>query len=314
MGYDNQRDNLKVKREINWGAILLIIGIVIVLFVVVFVPYACKGATAVSPMDKYTLVYQGGPLDGRNFESFVPPGQGRFWKGNLQKIYMYPSTQRTYIVSNDPNTGDEKTNDEIVINVKGANKVYLELALAFQLVPENLQLFHERLGLKYSAWEDKGWDLMLKEQIRQPLETAFQEEGKKYTNIEACNEVGMTEMGDAVADVIQNRIDGYMGGHYIKVLKLSLTSAHPDSTVQTEIEKIAAAQQAIATAEYNKQAAVKNAEANTILRKSLEGEGGMTAVLQKAVDSGRITFWVLPSDMQITVPTSTSATPVTPTP
>jgi hypothetical protein len=75
------------------------------------------GASAVSPMDQYTLVYQGGPLDGRNFEKMIPPGQGRFWKGNLQNIYMYPATQRTYIVSNSPDVGDMKTADEIVINV-----------------------------------------------------------------------------------------------------------------------------------------------------------------------------------------------------
>jgi regulator of protease activity HflC (stomatin/prohibitin superfamily) len=307
-----QQDRLEEKRYINWKVIFIILGIVIILFVLVFIPYACVGASAVSPMDKYTLVYQGGPLDGRNFERMVDPGTGRFWKGNLQSIYMYPSTQRTYVVANEPDVGDVKGGDAVVVNCKGGNKVTLEMALSFVMVPENLQRFHEMLGLKYGAWSEEGWDKMLEEQVRQPLETAFQDEAKKYTNIEAINEVGMMQMGDAVAAIIQTRIDAYMNGHYIKVINLSLTTASPESTVQNEIEKISAAQQSVQTAENNRLAAEKNAQANILLRESLQGEGGMTAVLQKAVDSGRITFWVLPSDMNIVGPTSATATPVTP--
>ena len=285
----------------KWYAIAF--GIFVLIFCAIFIPTYYYGAcTDVAPMDRYTLVYQGGPLDGRDFIKSVDPGVGRLYVGNLNKSFMYPSTQRTYIVSMASDEGDVQGADELVVNAKGANKVHLELALAFKLVPENLQAFHERLGLKYKAWEEAGWDKMLQEQVRQPLETAFQEEAKNYTNIEACNEVGMVQMGDAVAAVIQSRIDAYMNGHYIQVLSLSLTSAKPDDTVQAEIERIAASQQAIQTAENNKLAAEKTALANEILRKSLQGEGGMTAILQKAVESGKVTFWVLPSDMQIVGP------------
>lgn len=299
------QEEYRSKMWIVW----LVLGIII-LAAAIGIPWACAGCTSVSPMDKFTLVYQGGPLDGRQFMSILDPGQGRFWKGNLNNTYKYPSTQRTYIVSALSDVGDRGGGDVIIINVKGANKVTLEMALTFKLVPENLRNFHERLGLKYSAWEDEGWDLYLEEQLRQPLETAFQEEGKQYTNIEACNEIGMTQMGDAVAAVIQSRVDAYMNGHYVQILNLSLTKATPDLSVQAEIERIAAAQQSVLSANYRRDAAKVDAEANEMLRKSLQGEGGMTAVLQKAVEGGRITFWVLPTGTDLVAPTTQP--PITP--
>jgi len=313
MGYDgSQRDNLKVRREINWRLWLSLLAIVVVLFCVVFIPYACVGATAVVPMDKHALVYQGGPLDGRNFERQLPPGVGRFWKGNLQSVYFYPSTERTYIISEIPNEGDVKEADRIEAKTKDGNAIRIQVATTFHLVPENLQSFHERLGLKYGAWSDEGWDALLHERVRQPIKMAFQEEAKKYTVIEAISDKGMIAMASAVGDVIQREIDNYMGGHYIDVGTLSLIDINADPAVQTQIENVAATQQQILAAENRYKAAQIDAQANEVLRKSLQGEGGMTAVLQKAVESGRITFWVLPSDMQITAPTITSATPVTP--
>ena len=153
----------------------------IVIFCAIFIPSYYYGAcTDVAPMDKYTLVYQGGPLDGRDYIKTMDPGVGRFYVGNMNKSFMYPATQRTYIISMTQDEGDVAGADELIVNCKGANKVHLELALAFKLVPENLQQFHEKLGLKYAAWEEQGWDKMLQEQVRQPLETAFQEEAKNY--------------------------------------------------------------------------------------------------------------------------------------
>jgi|WetSurMetagenome_2_1015567.scaffolds.fasta_scaffold33788_2 regulator of protease activity HflC (stomatin/prohibitin superfamily) len=299
-------DTAPTKSEKGIGmTIFWFVVVVIILGAIITVPWVCAGNTAVSPMDKYTLVYQGGPLDGRSFIKMVPPGQGRFWKGNLNDTYEYPSTQRTYIISMKEDVGDRPSADQLIVNCIGGNKVYLEVALAFKVVPDKLQQFHEMLGLKYGAWNDNGWDLMLEEQVRQPLETAFQEEAKGYTNIQACNEEGMTQMGDAVAAVIQSRIDNYMNGHYIQVLSLSLTKATPDGTVQTEIEKIAAAKQAIETAKNNLEAAKKTAEANKILQESLKGEGGMTAIMQKAVEKGLVTFWVVNGqDLTVTGPTT----------
>jgi len=296
MSYENPVSN-------GWVVFWIILAI-LVIAVAIGVPCGYAANTEVAPMDKYTLVYEGGPLDGRDFIKQVEPGVGRFWKGNLQSTYMYPSTQRTYIIASEEYVGDVPIVDVLEVNCKGANKAYLETSMTFTVVKENLQEFHERLGLKYKAWEEDGWDYMLEEQVRQPLEAAFQEEAKKYTNIEACNEIGMIQMADAVAVVIQNRIDAHMGGHYIKIGVLQVTNAKPDGTVQLEIEKIAAAQQAVQSAEYRKQAAEIDAKANVMLRESLQGEGGMTAVLQKAVESGRITFWVLPSDMEIVGPTA----------
>ena len=103
--------------------------------------------------------------------------------------------------------------------------------------------------------------------------------------------------------VIQAEIDKYLGGHYFEIGELSLIDIDVDSVIQAAVENVVKTQQDILAAQNRKSAVEIDAQANEILRKSLERDGGMTAVLQKAVESGRVTFWVLPSDMQLVAPT-----------
>ncbi|MFA5558161.1 MAG: SPFH domain-containing protein [Methanofastidiosum sp.] len=277
----------------------------IVIFCAIFIPSYYYGAcTDVAPMDKHSLVYASGPLDTRDFIKQVAPGAGRFYVGNLNKSYMYPATERTYIISK-TGEGDTGTPDFLTAKSKDGNQLEIQVAITFHLLPDNLRQFHEKLGLKYEAWNENGWDLMLSERVRQPIKASFQEEAKKYTAIEAISEKGMMNIADAVGAVIQREIDSYMGGHYIEIGDLSLIDIDVNATVQTAVENVVKTQQDILAAQNRKEAAEIDAQANEILRKSLQGEGGMTAVLQKAVESGKVTFWVLPSDMQLVAPTIT---------
>lgn len=277
--------------------------VIVVVFCAIFIPSYYYGAcTDVGPMDKISLVYSGGPLDDRGFIKQVPAGAGRYYVGNLNKSFMYPATERTYIISKS-GEGDTGTPDFLTAKSKDGNQLEIQVAITFHLLADNLQQFHEKLGLKYHAWDENGWDIMLSERVRQPIKASFQEEAKKYTAIEAISEKGMMNIANAVGAVIQREIDSYMGGKYIQIGDLSLIDIDVNSTVQTAVENVVKTQQDILAAQNRKAAAEIDAQANEILRKSLQGEGGMTAVLQKAVESGKVTFWVLPSDMEMVAPT-----------
>src|SRR5437867_3472768 len=83
-------------------AFVAVVALVFVLFVLV----ALTGAFKKTPRDQIGLSYGGGPVEGQRFQRVVQPGHALFFNGMFDKLYLYPVTQRNYIISKRPSEGD----------------------------------------------------------------------------------------------------------------------------------------------------------------------------------------------------------------
>src|SRR5207244_3124104 len=75
-----------------------VVGAVVVAGVVWVAGATFKGV----PVDKIGLHYTGGLFQGQHFKGVISPGTHTKYYGEFDKVYLLPSTQRTYIVSKDP--------------------------------------------------------------------------------------------------------------------------------------------------------------------------------------------------------------------
>lgn len=134
-----------------------------------------------TPADKIALSYGGGPFEGAKFQGIINPGSGLHFNGWFDKWVEYPVTVRNYIVSLHPSEGDRSEADAIVAPSKDGVEIKWELAVFMKLNTNLIRDFHEKLGLKYKAWTDNGWNAMLEQTVRQQLENAVQVSSKQFT-------------------------------------------------------------------------------------------------------------------------------------
>lgn len=172
---------------------------------------ACASVSTDS--DKAAVAYTGGPMEGVKFDRVVGPGSGLVWLGVGDTSYEYPTTTRTYIVSNDATEGDRPYADVIGATTKDGGSIDWEVAVYFKLNLTLLREFHENIGKKYKAWGDDGWRQMLEETLRQQLENALQTSSRKYTVdqykkdpaiLRAVNSEIATDLKDNVNEVLGN--------------------------------------------------------------------------------------------------------------
>lgn len=147
----------------------------------VMVPLATFLTTEKTPADKIALSYGGGPFEGNQYQRTVQPGSGLSFNGWADQWYEYPVTLRNYIVSSDKSEGDKETFDVIQTSDQNGVVENVELTLSFRLNTEIVRKFHEKIGLKYEAWDDDGWKKMLGDNIRQPLNNAVVKTLKGYS-------------------------------------------------------------------------------------------------------------------------------------
>lgn len=128
--------------------------------------------------------YTDGMFDGKKFEKVVQPG-GTEWTFN-DNVYQLPAGQRSYIVSSKADVGDRAGNDFLVITTKDGTRLRIELNTRFflNIREEPLKDFFLKICQKYDCWNDTpekpGWDKMLAENFRVPLETVSSTIGFKY--------------------------------------------------------------------------------------------------------------------------------------
>lgn len=137
--------------------------------------------------DEAAIAYKGGPIEGTHFNKVIQPGSGLVWLGVADDYYIYPTTQRTYIVSTAANEGDRPNADHIdATNSDGINTSW-QLAVYFKLNTAKIRKFHENIGLKYQAYfphgasnGSDGWNAMLNDVFRQQVEATVQRVSRKH--------------------------------------------------------------------------------------------------------------------------------------
>jgi hypothetical protein len=275
-----------------------------------------------TPGNRVGISYGGGPVEGVHFQKVVQPGSNLFFNGFFDRLYLYPSDTQTYIVSKDPTQGDRAEVDSIVAPSSDRVQIEFQVAVYFKLNTARLQDFHEELGLQYSAYTGKGWRQLIQDTFRQQIENVLQEETRKHQVADLYGDAAvLTEIQDAIEVNLGEGLTEALGQPYVCSPNYRSGEACDPPTfiikrvdVPTDVAKAFEENQTslIEVETSENEIAQRTAEAKAIqaLNEGL-AQAGMPYVMLKAIESGKIDFWVLPSDSGVTLqgPTTTTTPP-----
>ena len=250
------------------GAIVVgVIALVLLIVVTSTVTYEAM------PPDKIGLHYTGGPFDGTRYVETIQPGTPRKVYGLAENIYRLPSTQRNYIVSKTSDQGDEQGSDSISAPSKDRVAFTFEAAVYFKLntKPEVLRQFFEQICLHDECWTEAGWQKMLRQFFRKPLEQAIAQEAKKYDQaaLYADPDV-LNSMNTAISTGLADDINRALGGKYFcgpestagkcGDFRVIIKNPTPPDTVVQAYNDTAAANQAVQVAKRKAEGKVEEAK------------------------------------------------------
>ena len=311
-----------------WFNFVFVLAILLVVFVVGGLIFGWPFAK--TPQDKIGIHVNAGPFEGQTVEGVIEPGSGLQNLGFFDNLYEYPATQRSYVVSSVAGEGDREGGDVITAPSQNGVQMVFELGAYFKLcqTEECITDFHREIGVKYSAFEDDpgtnadGWGRMLNDYIRQQIENSVQIEARQYTTEELYfDENTLRVVQDSVGAVIKERINEAAGGEYFCGPTYTPTSdTCPDFefTIKRiypmEADQRAAFErvQESETLVQVRQNEVRQAELQAQAIKKLTAKEHLTPeyVTLKAIESGKITFWVLNGqDVNLSVPPGSTTRP-----
>lgn len=305
-----------MRRYRSYGPIILVAIVLVVVATLVTMALA-MGKT---DRNEIGIVYGGGPFEGRHFQQVLQPGSPLTFLGWFDPMYTYPVTQRSYIIS--------KTEGDVTGVVTAASKdrvkVDYEVATYFRLNTDQLQSFHEILGLKYLAWTDAGWDQLLQESFKQQIEFALQRESRRWDVADIfANEQALLDIQRNVGISLKSNVEEVLGGEYFCGVDFRpgqtcpnftfvIKSVLPPPNIVAEYENNRASQIAIQTKINEVLQRQEEAKGIAALNDALEASGP-SYVLLKAIEAGGIDFWVIPSDTDLALPASVGSLPSTTT-
>src|SRR3954447_7273406 len=289
----------------RWGLIPLIILIVLLLAAAP----TLLSSVRKTPRNRVGISYSGGLIESGHFQRIIQPGSALFINGLFDSLYLYPSDQQNYIVSKTPSQGSTNGSDSITAPTKDRVQVQYQVAAFFKLNIDRLRAFHEQLGLRYQAYTTTGWNNMLQDTLRQQMESAIQQETRRYTVDElfGSSQV-LTDIQTAVRRTIAVQLVESLGQEYF---------CGPDyvpggkcNPITFFIKRIDIPL-SVSSAYEAVQANRKQAEAVDAIAEALKNAGPEYTKLQ-AINSGKVTFWILPDGQDVVVPANGSASPSTP--
>lgn len=297
---------------IRWGSVIGVIAAILVIIGVGTLLFSVKRTEA----DKFAVSYGGGPTESRHFQGVFPPGDIRI-NGFLDKWYKYPAGIRNYIVSEDASENDQNEADAIQATSSDQQTIDWQLSVNFKLNTNLLRKFHEQVGLKFKAFEGDGWDRMLQQTLRQQLISSLQSITRRY-DVESLWSDGkvLSEVRSELGSTLKDAVNSTLGDQYFCGPDFEYTGDGvgnyecPDFAVVVKKpgiqEKIRKAFEDNRTSDIlvqTRQNEVKQRaeEARAIqeIRKELSPE----YVMLRAIEEGKIKFWVLPQSSGLTLQT-----------
>jgi regulator of protease activity HflC (stomatin/prohibitin superfamily) len=302
--------------------ILLVLTLVVLLALVPILGSSLKK----TPRNMVGISYGGGPLESAHFQRIVQPGSGLFFNGAFDPLYLYPADTQTYIVSKAKGEGAVARADSITAPTRDRVQVEYQVAVYFKLNVDRLRAFHDQLGLQYAAFQTTGWKRLIQDTFRQQVENALQEETRKYDVAEIYgNADDLTTIQTNVEKKVSDRLVAALGqaffcgptyepGAACSPPTFVIKKVEIPTNVAKAFEDNRTSQIKVLTSEN--QIAQRAAEAKAIqaLNEGL-AQAGMPYVMLRAIESGKVSFWVLPSDSGVTlqVPQNGATTPTAPT-
>jgi regulator of protease activity HflC (stomatin/prohibitin superfamily) len=275
-----------------------------------------------TPRDRVGISYGGGPFEGVHFQRIVQPGSNLFFNGLFDNLYLYPSDQVNYIVPQQPvqavqqaqaqngqqGQGGQPAPDTVVAPTRDRVQVSYQVAVYFKLNTDELRDFHEQLGLRYQAYTTDGWNNLIRDTFRQQIENALQEETR---NVDVADLVGnadlLVELQDNVQTKLTQRLEEALGQQFFCAPTFRPDGECGDPTfvikrvdIPTSVTK---AFEDVRTSDIQiqtKENEVRQREAEARAIQAL-GLSGQEYDILKAIESGKITFWVLDGEGGIAI-------------
>ena len=280
-----------------------------------------------TPRNRIGISYGGGPFEATHFQRIVQPGSGLFFNGFFDPLYLYPSDQQNYIVSLLPGVGlpGEARLDRRADEGPRAWSTY-QVAVYFKLNTDKLRAFHEAARSPVRGLHDGR----LEQPHPRHVPAADRERAAggdpPGTTSPTCSatQTSSCQLQNRVQKKISQRLQDAVGSRFfcaptfqaggkgvcgdptfiIKAVDIptSVTQAFQDN--RTSAIQIQTKQNEIMQ---------RQAEAQSIAALGLTGD---QYDMLKAIESGKINFWVLPNNgggVNIAGPGTTGQTPTTTT-
>ena len=279
----------------------------VVLIALALVPMFSSGLEK-TPRDRVAISYGGGPFEGVHFQRIVQPGSNLFFNGFFDSLYLYPSDQVNYIVSQQPNQGAQQGPDAVVAPTRDRVQVTYQVAVYFKLNTDELRDFHEQLGLRYRAYTTDGWGSLLRDTFRQQIENALQEETRKVDVADLVGDADLlVDLQGNVQAKLTERLEDALGNHFFCAPTFRPGGDCGDATFvikRVDIpSSVAQAFEDARTSEIQIQTKENEVRQREAEARAIEALGltGQEYDLLKGIESGKITFWVLPNDSGLTI-------------
>jgi len=295
---------------LGFGAGLVLVAILLL----GLVPAVASGLKK-TPRDRVGISYGGGPIEGSHFQRVVQPGTGLFFNGFVDPLYLYPADQRNYIVSKTVGQGAVAKPDSIVAPSLDRVQVEYQVAVYFKLNTDRLRDFHEQLGLRYSAYTDSGWDRLIQDTFRQQIESTLQEQTRRYAVADIFSSAALlVQIQNEVQKTLSARLQAALGRQFF--CGPTFRPGGPCPALTFVVKRIDLPRSVVAAFELNRTSQVQIAtKTNEVAQRQKEAEAinALTAAgvpanlypLIKAIESGKIPFWVIPNNLGLTLTTPT---------
>lgn len=265
-----------------------------------------------TPRNMVGISYGGGPLEAAHFQRVVQPGSGLFFNGAFDPLYLYPADTQSYIVSKVKNQGAVKASDSIISPSRDRVQIEYQIAVYFKLNIDRLQAFHEQLGLQYAAYGSKGWNRLIQDTFRQQIENALQEDTRQYDVADIYGNADdliaiQTDVEKKVSDRLIDALGQpffcgptYRPGQDCTTPTFIIKKIDIPGDVAKAFQDNRTSQIQVLTSQNQIEQRAAEAKAIEALNEGL-AKAGMPYVLLRAIESGKINFWVLPSDSGVTL-------------
>ncbi len=297
-----------VKAKVIGSLVLAVIAIIVLFNIFNF---------ADTDANKIGLHYGGGVVEDKKFKSVIPPGSTNKLIGPGDTVYAYPTDQRSYIIGGagaDTDGGDEVTvvsRDNVRLGVR------VQVYFTLNRNEDTLKSFHERIGLKTDAYEDRGWNEMLQSYFRPQIDRALAAVATNYSWAELYNnEAKKSAFQTAAATEFTRLLPAAVGGDYFcgpsytgnnACGDLSFTIQKPTPLDKGIIDGLEAKQRAeLAKATQEQKNQQVNVELQSV-KQQVAMLGAQGYLLKTAIESGKIQFMVIPQNGNVSIPVPTTA-------
>lgn len=294
-------------------------GLILAVVAVVLLIFGASGCSRVSTApDEVMLHYAGGVFEANRFERCISPSSGATILGPGDTSFSYPFGQRTF----DFTGSDDAESTPITVVSKDNVQMTVAGSATFTLNTDCavLRQFHERIGLKYAAYQDggghtsSGWRRMLNFYLKQPLDRALDAASQEFEWRRLFNDPNVKQQWEArVGELAREFIKETAGAEYFCQPNYAGTGDCGDIvlTIQKP-EPPASLVEALAAEQAAKQQNLAQQQINTKVKTELESIkdlvkvlGPQGAILWKAIQDGKVQVVPVPQGSNINITPST---------